>query len=67
GADFFFRLPRPPSPPPRKPLRNALSAVWPVPDAVAGRIRAAGIDPGVRGETLGVEEFSRLCDAFLSL
>jgi 16S rRNA (adenine1518-N6/adenine1519-N6)-dimethyltransferase len=42
----------------RKTLRNAARAVV---DEAA--FAAAGIDPGRRGETLGVEEFVRLADA----
>ena len=39
----------------RKTLRNALSTLL---DEAA--IRAAGVDPGVRGETLGIERFAAL-------
>jgi 16S rRNA (adenine1518-N6/adenine1519-N6)-dimethyltransferase len=39
----------------RKTLRNALS---PIADEEA--LRGAGIDPGARGETLGVDDFVRL-------
>jgi 16S rRNA (adenine1518-N6/adenine1519-N6)-dimethyltransferase len=39
----------------RKTLRNALSAI-----ADQEALRAAGIDPGARGETLGVDDFVRL-------
>lgn len=42
----------------RKTLRNALGAAG-VPDAEAA-IRQAGLDPGIRGERLGVEEFVAL-------
>jgi len=42
----------------RKTLRNALSALC---DADA--LRAAGIDPGARGETLAVADFVRLANA----
>jgi 16S rRNA (adenine1518-N6/adenine1519-N6)-dimethyltransferase len=42
----------------RKTLRNALSALM---DEAA--IRAAGIDPQARGETLGVSDFVRLAQA----
>ena len=41
----------------RKTLRNALAAIVPE-DA----LRAAGIDPAVRGETLAVEDFVRLAN-----
>jgi 16S rRNA (adenine1518-N6/adenine1519-N6)-dimethyltransferase len=44
----------------RKTLRAAL-AVWAGSPAAAERaIRAAGVDPGLRGESLGVAEFSRI-------
>ncbi len=44
----------------RKPLRAALSG-WAGSAPEAERLlRAAGIDPGARGESLGVEEFARL-------
>jgi 16S rRNA (adenine1518-N6/adenine1519-N6)-dimethyltransferase len=39
----------------RKTLRNALSAI-----ADQEALRAAGIDPRARGETLGVDDFVRL-------
>jgi 16S rRNA (adenine1518-N6/adenine1519-N6)-dimethyltransferase len=39
----------------RKTLRNALSSI-----ASTAQIQAAAIDPGVRGETLGVDAFVRL-------
>lgn len=42
----------------RKTLRNALSAI-----ADVAALRGAGIDPGVRGETLAVEDFARLANA----
>ena len=45
----------------RKTLRNALSGIVP-----AARIEAAGIDPGVRGETLAVEDFVRLAGTVAS-
>jgi len=41
----------------RKTLRNALSALCP-----ASALEAAGIDPGARGETLGVADFVRLAN-----
>jgi 16S rRNA (adenine1518-N6/adenine1519-N6)-dimethyltransferase len=47
----------------RKTLRAALAA-WAGSAASAERaIRAAGIDPGLRGEALGVAEFSRIAAA----
>ena len=42
----------------RKTIRNAVSAV-----CDARTLEAAGIDPGVRGETLGVADFVRLANA----
>ena len=44
----------------RKTLRNAVSAVCDV-----ETIAAAGIDPRVRGETLGVADFVRLANTIL--
>jgi 16S rRNA (adenine1518-N6/adenine1519-N6)-dimethyltransferase len=45
----------------RKTLRNALASLC---DAEA--LRSAGIDPGVRGETLSVADFVRLANALAS-
>ncbi len=45
----------------RKTLRNGLSALVPR-DAAAGVCEAAGIDPGVRPETLSPEQLSQLAD-----
>ena len=44
----------------RKTLRAALAGWAGSADAAERRLRAAGIDPGARGEQLGVEEFARL-------
>ncbi|MEJ2314593.1 MAG: 16S rRNA (adenine(1518)-N(6)/adenine(1519)-N(6))-dimethyltransferase RsmA [Nitrospirota bacterium] len=44
----------------RKTLHNSLKKIAPEIDGVLG---AAGIDPGARPETLGLEEFARLSDA----
>lgn len=41
----------------RKTLRNALAAI-----CSADMLAAAGIDPGARGETLGVADFARLAN-----
>jgi len=46
----------------RKTLRNALVAL-----CDAGALRAAGIDPGVRGETLAVGDFVRLANALAAV
>jgi 16S rRNA (adenine1518-N6/adenine1519-N6)-dimethyltransferase len=42
----------------RKTLRNALAAI-----CSAAELTAAGVDPGARGETLGVADFVRLANA----
>ena len=44
----------------RKTLRAALAGWAGSPQAAEERLRAAGIDPSARGETLTVEEFARL-------
>ena len=45
----------------RKTLRNALASI-----AGAESLRAAGVDPAVRGETLSVADFVRLANALAS-
>ena len=47
----------------RKALRGALAQFAGGPDRSETALRAAGIDPGARGETLTVVEFARLADA----
>ncbi len=44
----------------RKTLRAALAGWAGSPAAAEARLRAAGVDPGLRGEQLGVEDFARL-------
>jgi 16S rRNA (adenine1518-N6/adenine1519-N6)-dimethyltransferase len=44
----------------RKTLRAALAGWAGSPQAAEERLRAAGIDPSARGETLSVEDFARL-------
>ena len=44
----------------RKTLRAALAGWAGSPAAAEQRLRAAGIDPGARGEVLGVDDFARL-------
>ena len=44
----------------RKTLRAALAGWAGGPDVAEQRLRAAGIDPGARGETIGVDDFARL-------
>lgn len=48
----------------RKTIRNSLSSVlgWPT-EPVEAALAAAGIDPGARAETLGLEAFARLTTA----
>lgn len=47
----------------RKTLRSALAGVAGSAAAAEAALRAAGIDPGLRGEQLDVEAFVRLADA----
>jgi 16S rRNA (adenine1518-N6/adenine1519-N6)-dimethyltransferase len=44
----------------RKTLRAALASWAGSPAAAEGRLRAAGIDPQARGESLRVDDFARL-------
>lgn len=44
----------------RKTLKNALAVLDLSPDRLVAALAAAGIDPGVRGETLDLEAFVRL-------
>jgi 16S rRNA (adenine1518-N6/adenine1519-N6)-dimethyltransferase len=45
----------------RKTLRAALAGWAGSPAAAEGLLRAAGIDPGLRGEALGIADFARVC------
>jgi 16S rRNA (adenine1518-N6/adenine1519-N6)-dimethyltransferase len=47
----------------RKTLRSALAAWAGSPGAAERALRAAGIDPGLRGEALGVADFARIAVA----
>ncbi len=48
----------------RKTLCNSLASVFPLDkEALTGVIAASGLPPAVRGEALGLEDFSRLADA----
>jgi 16S rRNA (adenine1518-N6/adenine1519-N6)-dimethyltransferase len=44
----------------RKTLRGALAGVYGSPAAAEAALRAAGLDPGARGETLTAAQFARL-------
>lgn len=44
----------------RKTLRSTLAAVYGTPAEAEAALRAAGIDPGLRGEKLAVDDFIRL-------
>jgi 16S rRNA (adenine1518-N6/adenine1519-N6)-dimethyltransferase len=46
----------------RKTLRAALSGLFGSGAAAESALRAAGVDPSARGETLGVEEFARIAE-----
>lgn len=46
----------------RKTLRSALAAWAGSPDAAADAVRAAGVDPGQRGERLGIEQFAAIAE-----
>jgi 16S rRNA (adenine1518-N6/adenine1519-N6)-dimethyltransferase len=48
----------------RKTLRAALAGWAGSPDLAADAVRTAGVDPGARGESLAVDEFARIADAF---
>ena len=47
----------------RKTLRSSLAGLAGSPAAAELALRAAGVDPGARGEQLGVVEFARVADA----
>jgi 16S rRNA (adenine1518-N6/adenine1519-N6)-dimethyltransferase len=47
----------------RKTLRAALAALAGGPDMAEQALRAAGVDPGLRGEALSVAEFARIAEA----
>jgi 16S rRNA (adenine1518-N6/adenine1519-N6)-dimethyltransferase len=47
----------------RKTLRSALAAWAGSPAAAEKALRAAGVDPGLRGEALGIAEFARIAAA----
>lgn len=47
----------------RKTLRSSLAGLAGSPAAAEEALRAAGVDPGARGEQLGVVEFAQVADA----
>lgn len=64
-AKAFFRLLRAAFGTPRKQLRNTLShALKASPDAVAVALRAAGVDPQLRPQALGLKDWQRVYEAF---
>ncbi len=50
----------------RKTLRSALAALAGSPTAAEAAVTAAGVDPSLRGEQLGVADFARIADALAS-
>ena len=48
----------------RKSLRAALASFAGSPQQAEAALTVAGIDPGARGEAIGIEDFCRLADAF---
>ena len=51
----------------RKTLVNSLQTGWQLPkDTLADIVAACGLDPNIRGERLGLEEYARLSDALYS-
>lgn len=64
GEAFFFRTVKAAFALRRKTLCNSLASVFPLDKGTLSEILAAcGLPPAVRGEALGLEEFSRLADA----
>ncbi len=47
----------------RKMLRSALAGLAGSPGAAEAALRAAGVDPGARGEQLAVDDFARIAQA----
>ena len=47
----------------RKTLRSALAGLAGSPDDAETALRAAGVDPGARGEQLAVDDFVRVAVA----
>lgn len=65
---LFFRIVKGAFAQRRKTLLNCLSSALGMDkETVAAHISACGIDPGIRGEKLGIEEFATLADEFYDL
>lgn len=63
--ELLFRLVRAAFSQRRKTVANAIAAGMSCPREIAGAaLEAAGIDPGARGETLGLPDYARLCNAW---
>ena len=62
-AQAFFRVVKAAFGQRRKTLRNALGELAGSPAAAEDRLRAAGVDPGARAETLGLDAYVDLCRA----
>ena len=64
GEAFFFRTVKAAFALRRKTLCNSLASVFPLSkEELAGVTAACALEPAVRGEALGLEEFARLADA----
>ncbi len=65
---LFFRIVKGAFAQRRKTLLNCLSGALGIDKATtAAKIQAAGIEPSIRGEKLGLEEFARLADEFYGI
>ena len=47
----------------RKTMRSTLAGLAGSPGAAEAALRAAGVDPGLRGEAAGIEDFARVAEA----
>lgn len=66
-ADSFFKVVRAGFAQRRKQLRNALAAELALPASeVAQALSRAGVDPKRRAQTLGIEEWAKVCDEMQS-
>lgn len=65
-VEAFFRVVRAGFSAPRKQLHNAIpERLWMAPDAATELLRAAGIDPTRRAQSLSIEEWAQLTAAYL--